>query len=134
MEVSEISFERQWEGGKDVNYLQYYLTYSCKKVMQKSYFSVHRRRAGLQPAVKKNSQQLTERLDKSADRYGVELNPDKSKIIVNSIKSRPSTNICMNGRALKVVDKFKYTYNHTNQRRKIKKRKYRSDWRKPTQP
>ena len=53
-------------------------------------------------------QQLTERLEKTAASYGVEINSYKSKILVNSIKQRPSTNIWMNGKTLEEVDQFKY--------------------------
>ena len=45
-------------------------------------------------------QQLTERLDKTAACYGMEINSDKSKILVISIKPRPSANIWMNGKRL----------------------------------
>ena len=38
-------------------------------------------------------QQLTERQKKTAAGYGMEISFDKSKILVNSIKPRPPTNI-----------------------------------------
>ena len=38
-------------------------------------------------------QQLTERLEKTAAGYGMEISSDKSKILVNSIMPRPSANI-----------------------------------------
>ena len=43
-------------------------------------------------------QQSTESLEKTADGYGMEISSNKSKILVNSIKPRPSTNIRMNGK------------------------------------
>ena len=42
-------------------------------------------------------QQLTERLDKTATDYGMAIGSDKSKILIYSIKPRPSTYIRMNG-------------------------------------
>ena len=53
-------------------------------------------------------QQLTERLEKTAAEYGMEISYDKSKFLVNSIKPRPSTNICVNGKTLEEVDHFRY--------------------------
>jgi len=53
-------------------------------------------------------QRLTERLEKTAAAYGMEISSEKSKILVNSIKPRPSTNIQMNGQTLEEVDQFKY--------------------------
>ena len=38
----------------------------------------------------------------------MEISSDKSKILVNSIKSRPSTNMWSNGEVLEEVDQFKY--------------------------
>ena len=38
----------------------------------------------------------------------MEINSDKSKILVNSIKLRPSANIWMNGKTLEELDRFKY--------------------------
>ena len=52
-------------------------------------------------------QQLTNRLQKTAVGYGMEISSDRSKILVNSIKPRKSTNIC-NGKTLEEVDQFKY--------------------------
>ena len=40
--------------------------------------------------------------------YGMEISSEKSKILVNSIKPRPSTNLQMNGQTLEEVDQFKY--------------------------
>ena len=45
-------------------------------------------------------QQLAERLEKTVAGYGMEISSDKSKILDNSIKPRPSTNIWMNGKML----------------------------------
>ena len=53
-------------------------------------------------------QQLTERLGKTAAGYGMEICSDKSKILVNSIKPRPSTNMWINGKMLEEVGQFKY--------------------------
>ena len=36
------------------------------------------------------------------------MSSDNSKILVNSIKPKPSTNIWMNGEVLEEVDEFKY--------------------------
>ena len=47
-------------------------------------------------------QSLTQGLEETA------VESDKSKILVNSIKSRQSTNIQMNGRTLEEVGQFKY--------------------------
>ena len=42
MELSEISFERQWEHGKDVHYLQYYLIIIfMEKIMHKALTPQH---------------------------------------------------------------------------------------------
>ena len=57
---------------------------------------------------KKELQQLTDRLEKTAAGYGMEISSDKGKILVNSIKPRPSTNIWMNGKTLEEVGRFKY--------------------------
>ena len=38
----------------------------------------------------------------------MEISYDNSKILVNSIKPRPSTNVQMNGQTLEEVDQFKY--------------------------
>ena len=53
-------------------------------------------------------QKLTERLEKIAAGYGMEISFDKSQILFNSIKPRPSTNMWMNGKTLEEVDQFKY--------------------------
>ena len=53
-------------------------------------------------------QQLSESLKKTGAGYGMEISPDKSKILVNSIKPRPSTNIWMNGQTLEEFDQCKY--------------------------
>ena len=46
---------------------------------------------------------------KKAAGYGMEISSDKSKIVVSSIKPRPSsTNIWMNGKTLEEVDQVKY--------------------------
>ena len=52
-------------------------------------------------------QQLTEKLEKTADGYGMEISYNKSKFLVNSIKTRPSI-ILMNGKTLEEVDQLKY--------------------------
>ena len=46
----------------------------------------------LQGGSEEGLQQLTERLDKAAAGYGMEISSGKSKILVNNIKPRPSTN------------------------------------------
>ena len=53
-------------------------------------------------------QQLTERLDKTAAGYGVEISYDKSKFIANSIMRGPSTSIWMDGKTMEEMDQFKY--------------------------
>ena len=53
-------------------------------------------------------QQLTEKLEKTATGYGMEIGFDKGKILVNSIKPMPSTNIWMNGKTLEEEDQFNY--------------------------
>ena len=53
-------------------------------------------------------QQLIQRQDETAAKYGMEISSDKSKILVNSINPRPSTNIQINGQTLEEVDQFKY--------------------------
>ena len=53
-------------------------------------------------------QQLTERFNKAAAGFGMEINSDNSKIRVNSINPKPSTNIRMNGKTLEEEDQFKY--------------------------
>ena len=72
--------------------------------------------------MKKELQQLTRRLQESVAEYGMEISSEKSKILVNSIKPRPSTNIQMNGQMLEEVDQFQILRLHTNQRRNISKR------------
>ena len=52
--------------------------------------------------------QQLRRLEETAAEYGMEISSEKSKILVNSIKPRPSTNIQMNGQTLEEVDQFKY--------------------------
>ena len=47
---------------------------------------------------KEELHRLTERLEKTAAGYGMEIGSDKSKILVNIIKPRPSTNIWMSGK------------------------------------
>ena len=47
---------------------------------------------------KEELQQLTQRMEKTAADYGMEISFDKSKILINSIKPGPSTNIQMNGK------------------------------------
>ena len=59
-------------------------------------------------AVKKNSQQLTERLQKTAATYDMEISFGQIKILVNSMKPRPSSNIWANRKALEEVDQFRY--------------------------
>ena len=49
-------------------------------------------------------QQLTQRLDETVAEYGMEISSVKSKILVNSMKQRPSTNIQMTGQMLEEVD------------------------------
>ena len=53
-------------------------------------------------------QQLTERLEKLLLDMAWKSAPTKAKILVNSIKPRPSTNISTNGKMLEDVDQFKY--------------------------
>ena len=54
-------------------------------------------------------QQHTERLEKTITAgYGMEISSNKSKVLVNSIKPRPSTNIWMNGKLLNEVELLKY--------------------------
>ena len=47
-------------------------------------------------------------LEKTAVGYAMEISTDKSKLLSNSIKPRPSTNIWMSGKTLEEVDQFKY--------------------------
>ena len=50
----------------------------------------------LQEAVKKNSKQLTDRLEKPAAGWGIEICSDKGKILVNNIESRSSAMLSTN--------------------------------------
>ena len=59
-------------------------------------------------SVKKNSQQLTQKLETTVAGYGLEISSDKSKILMNSIKPRPSTNTKINEEVLEEVDQLKY--------------------------
>ena len=71
-------------------------------------------------------QQLTERLEKTAAGYGMEICFDKSKIVVNSVKPRPSTNIRMIEKMVEEVDWFKYLGStQTKDRTPIKDEKIR---------
>ena len=50
-------------------------------------------------------QQLTQRLEEeTAAEYGMEISSEKNKLLVDSIKPRPATNIQMNGQTLEEVD------------------------------
>ena len=51
---------------------------------------------------------LTERPEKTTAGYDMEIRSNKGKILVNSIKPRPSTNMWMNEKTLEEVDQFKY--------------------------
>ena len=70
----------------------------------------------------KELQQRTQRLEKTAAEHGMGFSFDKSKILVNSIKAKPSANIKMNEQTLEEVDQLKYFRLHTNQRRKFSKK------------
>ena len=106
---SEIYFERQYEHDKDVHYIQYILGKDdAEDFWHPTVVSANLWATALQladdidlclEAVKKNSK-LSERLKKTAAGYGIEISSDKSKIPVNNIKPRPSTNIWMNGKVL----------------------------------
>ena len=52
-------------------------------------------------------QRLSEWLEKISAGNGLEMSSDKGKLLVNSIKVRPSTNIRMNESVLEEGDKFK---------------------------
>ena len=65
-------------------------------------------------------QQLIERLENSPAGYCLRISSDKSKILVNGIKLRLSTNIWMNGKTLEEVDQLKYRI-QANQRWNINK-------------
>ena len=47
-------------------------------------------------------------MEKTAAGFGIEICSDKSKVLVSSIKPRPSTNVWMNGKVLEEVYEFKY--------------------------
>ena len=64
----------------------------------------------------------------------MEFNSDKSKILVNSIKPRPSTNVQMNGQKLEEVDQFKYLGCTQSKDGTPNTSKISKHWRKPTQP
>ena len=53
-------------------------------------------------------QQFTDRLEMTADGYGMEISSNRSKFIVNSIKPRRFTNVWINGKTLEDVGQFKY--------------------------
>ena len=76
-------------------------------------------------AVEKNSNNSL----KTAAGYGMEISSDKGKIMVNSIKTIPFSNIWVNGKVLKEVDQFKHL-GSTHNKDGTSQRKYRSDWRK----
>ena len=63
--------------------------------------------------------QLTERLEKTAAGYGMEISSDQSKILVNSFKLRPSTNIGMNGKNAVKSGPVRIPWIGTNQSRNI---------------
>ena len=52
-------------------------------------------------------QQLTRRLEETVAEYGMEIGSDNSKIIVNTIRPRPPTNMQMNGQTREKVGQFK---------------------------
>ena len=67
-------------------------------------------------------QQLIERLEKkTAAGYGMEISSDKSKLLVNSMKSKPSINIMHEWNTLEEAGPLEITLIHTNQRRNINK-------------
>ena len=53
-------------------------------------------------------QRLTQRPEETAAEYRMEISSERSKILVKSIKPRPSTNIQMNGQTIEEVHQFKY--------------------------
>ena len=57
---------------------------------------------------KEELRQLIERLYKTATGYGMEISFDNCKILVNSIKPKPSAIISIIGKTLEEVDQFKY--------------------------
>ena len=83
----------------------------CRRNWHPTVVGVHRRTFALQLAVCRRHwsagrseeifQKLIERLQGTAAWYGMEISSGKNKILVNSIKSRPSTNVWMNGKTLK---------------------------------
>ena len=50
------------------------------------------------------SEEALQRLENTDIGYGMEISSDKDKLLVNSIKPRPSTNIWMNGKHWKKWD------------------------------
>lgn len=55
-------------------------------------------------------QEITTRLEDAAQVYGMEINAEKSKILVSSHKHLPSPFIIMNGQILEEVKDFKYLW------------------------
>ena len=53
-------------------------------------------------------QQLTERLEETPAVYDILISSNKSKILVNSVKPRPSSNVWMDRKMSEEVDEFKY--------------------------
>ena len=93
----------------------------CRTNWHPTVANVHRRMTALQFAVSQQHrsadlpggseeelQQLDERIDKTAAGYCMEISSNRSKILINSIKPRPSTNIWMTGKTQEEVDQFKY--------------------------
>ena len=58
--------------------------------------------------IKEELQQVTQRLEETAAEYGMEISSNKSKILVNSIKSRSPTKIQMNGQTVEEVGQIKH--------------------------
>ena len=52
-------------------------------------------------------------MENTAIVYAIEINSDKSKILINSIKPKQATNIWMNGKTLEEVGEFNVPI-HTN--------------------
>ena len=77
-------------------------------------------------------QQLTRRLEETAAEY-MEISSHKNKILVNSIKPIPTTNIQMDGQTLEEVDQLKYL-GSTQTKDGTSVKEVISDWRKHTQP
>ena len=46
-------------------------------------------------------------MENTAAGYGIEIGSDKSKILVNGIKPRPSANVLMNRKVFEAVDQFR---------------------------